>query len=358
MAILRLPALIDPHVHMVSGHPSDWLEVATMAKRAGYAALQIMPDLDPPITDKLTLAYYEKLTKDLPTKLLMTAVATDQNSEDIKQLRSVSAIKLWLGTGPEDLVVTKEEQLRQVLLSTDKIVMIHAEDEFTLIRNFSNLRAPLSLEHHGQIFDRVAAVRATIKAITASRETGRRIYLCHVSTGEELELIRAAKAKGIRVFAEAAPHHLFLDENDLDRLGTHGKVNPPLRPREDRLALWDAIEDGTIDTIGSDTAAWYYKEKDTDYDMVPSGFANLELTLPLLLTAMTKKLISYERIIELTSTNPARIFGITKPNWSIYADMDRPRSVILKLSDWHPYDFEQLIGWPVLSRETPITASS
>ncbi len=357
MALLRFPALIDPHVHMVSGDPSDWLELATIAKRSGYAAVQIMPDLDPPITDKISLAYYEKLVGNLPTQLLLTAAATNQNFEDIKQLRTVNAVKVWLGTGPEDLVITKEEQLRKVLLSTDKVVMIHAEDETTLLRNFSQLHQQLTLENHSEIFDRTSAIRATIKAITASRETGRRIYLCHVSTGEEIELIRQAKSKGIRIYAEAAPHHLFLDEDDLARLETLGKVNPPLRSKEDQAALWEAVIDGTIDTIGSDTTAWYYKEKDTEYDLAPSGFANLELTLPLLLTALSKKQISYERVIELVSTNPARIFGVAKPNWSIYVDMDRPRLASVKLSDWHPYDVERLVGWPILQREVKILSN-
>ena len=347
MAILRIPALIDPHVHMVESDRKSWREFAHVAKKAGYVAIQVMPDLEPPLLDKLSAAHYSHLTKGSSVRFYITAAATPNNIEAIKQLRTVSAIKVWLGTGPEDLVITKEEQLRQVLLSTDKVVMIHAEDETTLLRNYDYGSHELTLERHSEIFDKTAAVRATVKAITAAKETGRRIYLCHVSTAEEVELVREAKAKHIRVYAEVAPHHLFLTEDDLERLGTLGKVNPPLRTYDDQKALWQAINNGTIDTIGSDTYAWWQAEKYLPYDEAPSGFPNLDLTLPLLLTAVKQKRISLEKVVTLTSTNPAKIFKIPKPNRSLFVDLDNPRPVVPRLNDWYPYDQKELVGWPV-----------
>lgn len=270
-----------------------------------------------------------------------------KNIEALKQVRNHSAVKVWLGTGPEDLIVTKEEDLRRILWATDKVVMIHAEDETMLLRNYSQGQHELTLANHGHIFDRKSAIRATVKAITAAKETGRRVYLCHISTGEEVELVREAKAKNIRVYAEVAPHHLFLTEEDLERLGTLGKVNPPLRSQEDQDALWQAVKEGVIDTVGSDTYAWLESEKDGRYDETPSGLPNLEMTLPLLLTAVHDKRIDLQRVIELTSTNPARIFSIPKPTRSLFVDIDRPRPIRPQLNDWHPYETDQLVGWPI-----------
>lgn len=336
---------------MVDSTKQSWRSFAKAAQRAGYAGLQIMPDLDPPIIDKLSLAHYIPQTQTTAIPFYLTAAGTPSNSEELKQLRNITAVKVWLGTGPEDLVVTKEEELRKILLSTDKPIMIHAEDETTLLRNYDMGNQELSLERHSQIFDKISAIRATVKSITAAKETGRRIYICHVSTGEEIELIRQAKSRGIRIYAEVAPHHLFLTEKDLDRLQTTGKVNPPLRSEEDRNELWRAMNDGTIDTIGSDTYNWFSAEKEAKYDEVPSGFPNLELMLPLLLTAVKEKRVELSRIIELTSTNPARIFSIPKPTRSLFVDIDTPRPYKPQLHDWHPYEFERLVGWPIRQQD-------
>jgi dihydroorotase len=352
MAILRIPALIDPHIHLIESDQEAFQSVAAVARKAGYGAIQIMPDLDPPITDKITAAHYSNQTHTASLPIHLVAAGTSNNHEEIKQLRTVNAIKVWLGTGPEDLVVTKEEDLRQLLLSTDKIVMIHCEDETTLLHNFDYGDQELTLDNHDSIFDKTAALRATVKAITAAKETGRRVYLCHISTGEEVELVRQAKAKGIRVMAEVAPHHLFLDDTDLERLDILGKVNPPLRSAEDRAELWRGINDGTIDVVSSDSHAWLRKEKEQPYDQAPSGLPNLEYTLPLLITAVHEKRLTFQRAIDLLSTNPGKIFSIPKSSRSIYIDLDTPRRYQPKLTDWQPYGDKPLVGWPVWQRES------
>jgi dihydroorotase len=335
---------------MVDTIEKNWQAFGKAARAAGYSALQIMPDLDPPVTDKLSLAHYEQLAQSMPIATYLTAVGTSDNAEQIKQMRNITAVKVWLGTGPEDLVITKEEELRKILLSTDKPVMIHVEDEISLLRNFDVSTHELTLEQHARIFNRQSAVRAAVKAITAAKETGRRIYLSHISTAEEVELVRKAKEQGIRVYAEVAPHHLFLTEEDMKRLGMLGKVNPPLRTADDQVALWEGINDGTIDTIGSDTYMWWQGEKETSYEDAPSGFPNLFLTLPLLLSAVKEKKTTLETVIALTSTNPAKIFAIPKPTRYLYVDADTPRPIKTPLTDWHPYQQDHLVGWPLRRR--------
>lgn len=347
MAILRLPALIDPHFHPVDTDRNRWRTISAVAAAAGYDALQVMPDFERPIDDKFALTNMNETLRDLNIPLYATIAGTPSNIETLKQKLPISAVKVWLGTGPEELVVDKEEDLRRILLSTDKVVMIHAEDEATLMRNYELGNEELTMGEHGRIFDRTAAIRATVKAITAAKETGRRVYLCHISTAEEIELVRNAKAKKVRVYAEASPHHLMLNEDDELRLGTLAKSNPPLRTADDQEALWEALNDGTIDTIGSDTHLWFEKEKSAEYSHVPEGFPNLELTLPLLLTAVAAKKLTLARVIALTSSNAAKIFSIPKPGRSIFVDMDNPRPVCMTLSDWQPYGVNSLVGWPV-----------
>jgi dihydroorotase len=347
MAILRIPALIDPHVHLINNDEQSWRQLARIAAKIGYAGLQVMPDLDPPITDQLSIAHYSQLKQRTAIPLYLTVAATVERLDDLKRVQRITAVKVWLGTGPEELIVNTEEELRQIMLSTDKVVMVHAEDELTTLRNYDLASKELSMSTHNQIYNRKTAVRATVKAIAAAKETGRRVYLCHVSTGEEVELIRQAKTRGIRVYAEVAPHHLFLTKEDVKRLGTKAKVNPPLRSKEDQKALWEAVVDGTIDTVGSDSHSWLLEEKSGAYNQTPTGLPNLELTLPLLLSAVRDKKLDLRRVIEMTSTNPARIFRIPKPTRSLFVDMDNPRLIRPQLTNWHPYDVLQLVGWPI-----------
>lgn len=354
MAIIRIPPLIDPHCHLVEPNANYWQAVSRGAMKAGYGALQIMSDLEPPLVDKLSYAYYDRTRQNTAIPFYLTAAGTASNLEQIKQLHNISALKVWLGTGPPDLVVTQEETLRQILLSTDKIVMIHAEDEMTVLRNYALLDNDLTIDNHSEIFNRQVAIRAVVKAISAAKETGRRIYICHISTAEEVELIRAAKGKGLRVYAEVAPHHLFLVEDEVARLGLLAKVNPPLRTKNDQRALWEALRDGTIDTIGSDTYLWRTGEKEKDYEESPSGLPNLELVLPLLLTAVREGRLTLERFIDLTSTNPAKIFSISKPTSSLFVDIDTPRTLVSSLTDWQPYESTELVGWPVHTREAKV----
>jgi dihydroorotase len=162
--------------------------------------------------------------------------------------------------------------------------------------------------------------------------------------------VRQAKKAGLPVYAETTPHHLFLDERAYASL--HGKavVNPPLRSEENRLALWDAVRDGTIDTIGSDHAPHLESEKALPYGQCPSGMPGVETTLPLLLTAFHDGLISLERIISLTSERPREIFGLSPNDDKVLVDMDLVKTVNAKnlktKCGWSSFAGMALRGWP------------
>lgn len=350
MAILRVPALIDPHFHLSTVPESQWSAIFQTAYRAGYDALQIMPDLKRVVTSVAQLNRLAKLSFSTPLHLHWTAAATGDNVERLQPLREASALKVWLGMGPENVIVEQEELLRRIILSTEKLVMIHLEDEATLLRNYQSGQPELSMSDHGRLFDQRSATRALIKALTAAKTSQRRIYLCHLSTKSDIELVRAAKREGIRVIAEVAPHHLFLNELAVERLGVLAKVNPPLRSSADQEALWQAIADGTIDTIGSDSYCWQRQDKIDDYSSVPPGLPNYELTLPLLLTAVKQGRLTLARFIELTSTNPARVFQLPPPKRSLFVDMDTWRPIATRRANWQPYAERQLVGWPVAIR--------
>src|SRR5919197_446265 len=143
-----------------------------------------------------------------------------------------------------------------------------------------------------------------------ARLTRGRLHICHLSSGGSVELVRRARAEGLRVTAEATPHHLALTDEDLSGYDTNLKVNPPIRSEEDREALRAGIRDGTIDAVATDHAPHAVEEKEQEFDRAPPGTIGLETALAVALTELVRPgLVPLARIIEAMSTAPARILG-------------------------------------------------
>jgi dihydroorotase len=172
-----------------------------------------------------------------------------------------------------------------------------------------------------------------------------------VSTINEIKAIAAAKKEGLPIFAEVSPHHLFLTIADYAKGGCYLKVNPPLRTECDRIALWKALNDGTIDAIGSDHAPHTSQEKELPYYEVPSGVPNIETTLPLLLDAYHHGMITLETITRVTRYNIEAFFHLPENDDLVLVDLNLSQKVTAaKLKSkcgWTPFEGRELKGWPV-----------
>jgi dihydroorotase len=146
--------------------------------------------------------------------------------------------------------------------------------------------------------------------LAVARLTGGRLHLCHLSSAGSVELVRRARAEGVRVSAEVTPHHLVLSEEDLVTFDTNMKMKPPLRAPEDRTALRRALADGTIDAVATDHAPHAVEEKEAEFDQAPFGTIGLETALAAVLTHLVEPgELALGRAIEALSTAPARILG-------------------------------------------------
>jgi dihydroorotase len=150
----------------------------------------------------------------------------------------------------------------------------------------------------------------TARDLALAWDTEAHLHLAHVSTAKSLEMIRKAKDWGIRVTAEVTPHHLVLDEKAVLELGANAKMNPPLRPKEDLLALQEGLKDGTVDAVASDHAPHHPDEKASSLAEAPFGVIGLETTLPVMLSLVDQERIGLERAIELLTVGPARAMGL------------------------------------------------
>jgi dihydroorotase (multifunctional complex type) len=321
--LLVLPGLIDSHVHFRdpgAPHKEDFLSGTRAALAGGVTSVLDMPNTQPPTDSRTHLD--EKIAL-ASTKAVVDYGfyfgATDTNVEEAAAVsREVAALKLYMGSSTGSLLVTDFSSMYQhfATFPLDKPIVVHAEDEQAL-KYFS---VP-DLQDHNQTRPPICAQIALSRALAIAEKTGRKLHIAHTTTQRELELIQEAKQKGVHVTCEVTPLHLFLTEDDQHRLGNFGKVNPPLRSRQDQEALWHSLD--MIDTIGTDHAPHTREEKNQPYRQAPSGMPGVQTMLPLLLTAVSQGRMTFEDLIKRCVINPIRIFGLqTKGALEVGKDAD------------------------------------
>ena len=367
-SLLALPALIDPHVHFrVPGgeHKEDWLTGAQAAIAGGVTTVFDMPNTNPATTSTDLLdEKKEKIDKQLleagiPLHYGLFFGATADNLDQIRKVSppaggKIIGIKLFMGSSTGNLLVDTletQEKIFQLAAELGLVVAVHAEDEAKIKMNKEKFKDNDSIKVHGLIRDRQVAAKAVAQAIEMAEFYKTKLYILHASTKEEIDLIRAAKATGITVFAETTPHHLFLDSEAYAVLGSKAQMNPPLRTPEDQRALWAGIADGTIDCVGTDHAPHTLEEKAKPYPYSPSGVPGIETSLPLLLNAYHKGKLTLENLVAVTSTNARRIFGLPETNDWVIIDLNLDKEVknenLKTKCGWSPFAGWRLKGWPV-----------
>lgn len=359
-----MPALIDPHVHFRTPgaeQKENWESGAQAAIAGGVATVFDMPNNDPACnTREAMLAKMKQIDQQLakigiPLRYKLYFGVDEKHVEEISFVKDLLVgIKIYMGSSTGNLVMENEKALDrafQLAAQEDLIISVHAEDEKILKKQqalYANQSDPAV---HSKIRDRSAAIKATEQAIGLTEKYGGQLFVLHVSTKEEMDLIRQAKSRELLVYAEVTPHHLFLTEKDYAQWGTLVQMNPPLRTQADQEALWEGIHDGTVDTIGSDHAPHLLQEKNLPYGQAPSGVPGIETTLPLLLNAYHEEKISLEKIISLTRFNIQDIFRLEPNSDVILIDLEKSQTVqnnLLKTKcGWSPFAGRTLKGWPV-----------
>ncbi|MBI2411006.1 MAG: dihydroorotase family protein [Candidatus Kerfeldbacteria bacterium] len=313
-----IPGMIDMHVHFrVPGgeRAEDFFTGSAAAIAGGVTTVCDMPNTNPPI-----------ITRDLLNKKIVQAKqegkidilcyigATNNNIKEIIASQDIACgVKVYYGTSTGNLTMNNPQVLEKLIAANLRIpIVLHAEDDRVIAENEKRFQGYNGKDIHSQIRSREAAVTAleTILNIHA-RHPESKVHITHLSTKEELELIRHAKQRGMNITCDVTPHHLAFTTKDYERFGLLLRVNPPIREQEDVDALWQGIFDGTVDMIGSDHAPHLLAQKElSEYAAVPSGIPGVETSLLFLLDRLSTQL-NLQRLIEITSTNAAKRFSLS-----------------------------------------------
>jgi dihydroorotase len=308
-----LPGIVDPHVHLRepgATHKEDFYTGTCAALAGGVTTILDMPNNNPSIDSVKLLEEKIKIAsqKAVCDFGLHFGASTANFSETQNPL--VHSLKIFMGSSTGTLLVKEFSQLHEHFATFDKEkpIVVHAEDE-EAINFFSGKFPDNDVSSHNKIRDPVCEIIAVGKALALAEKYARMLHICHVSTETAIKMIGHAKNKGTRVTCEVTPHHLFLSEGSVEKLKNFGKMNPGLRSEQDRTALWQNLD--LIDCIASDHAPHTRGEKEQEYLKAPSGVPGLETMLLLMLDAVNRKMLTIEKLAELTAANPAKIFGLS-----------------------------------------------
>ena len=313
--LIVFPGFCDVHVHLREPGFSykETIRTGSLAAAAGgYTTVLAMPNLNPVpdsvenIGKELDIIRRDAVVEVLP----YASITVDEKGEalsDIEGLADLCAAYSDDGKGVAQDDLMEEAFHRTKALG--KILACHCEDKALVKGGYIHDGEYARIHGHAGICSE-SEWRPIERDIDILRRTGGSYHVCHVSCRESVEIIRAAKKEGLDVTCETAPHYLLLDESDLREDGRF-KMNPPLRGREDRLALIEGIKDGTVDMIATDHAPHSPAEKSKGLKGSAFGITGLETAFPMLYTCLVKeKIITLEKLIELMAVNPRKRFGL------------------------------------------------
>ena len=311
-----LPGIIDVHTHMRDPgltHKEDFTSGSKACARGGVTTFIDMPNTIP-------VTVTEKALMDKKAMMVGRSYvdygfhfggSKKDNSEEIKKvLDKVASTKIFLNMSTGDMLI-EDEKVVENIFRESRIISVHAEE--------------------GMVE----------KAIEFCKKYDKELYLCHLSKASEIELLKQAKAEGVKVFGEVTPHHLFLNVDDVnatERSKMLLRMKPELKEKSDNEALWKALADGTLDSIGTDHAPHLIEEK---LAKLTYGVPSVENSLEMMLNGVKESRITFERLIEVMCKNPAKIFKIkNKGDIAVGYDGDL---VIVDINDNSPIKDDKVI---------------
>ncbi|MGV6800856.1 MAG: dihydroorotase [bacterium] len=357
-----LPGFIDSQVHFRepgNEHKEDLESGSRAAIMGGVTSVFEMPNTNPLTTT--AAAIEDKLNRAKNRMWCDHAFyvgATHDNAQDLVELEmlpGVCGVKIFMGASTGNLLVADDDGVRTILSHGRRRVAVHSEDE-EMLRAEAGLARPGDWTSHPEARSWQAALRCTERLIAIARETGRLIHVLHISTAEEIPLLAANKDL---VTCEILPQHLTLEAPGCyEELHGYAQMNPPIRQARHRQALWQGVQQGIFDVMGTDHAPHTTEEKKQPYPNSPSGMPGVQTLVPIMLDHVAQGRLTLMRLIDLVCHGPQRVFNIAgKGRLAVGYDADftivdlaETRQIendwIESRCGWTPYHGKSVTGWP------------
>ena len=317
------PGFCDVHVHFREPGFSYKETIASgcaAAARGGYTDVCTMPNLDPVPDSREHLQIQQEIINKTACIHVHPYGAITVGEKGVQLADLEGMADSCIAFSDDGKGVQRDEMMRRAMETAKrlgKMVVAHCEVNELLRGGYIHGGAYAKAHGHRGICSE-SEWRQVARDVALAAETGCAYHVCHISTKESVEIIRRAKAQGIDITCETAPHYLILDDSFLQEDGRF-KMNPPLRSREDREALIAGLQDGTIDMIATDHAPHSAEEKSRGLEKSVFGIVGIETAFPLLYTYLVQKgIISLEKLIELLTVNPRKRFGIPQDGFTVW----------------------------------------
>jgi len=315
--LIVAPGFIDTHCHLREPGREDVETIATGARAAaagGFTAVCAMPNTEPVTDNQAAVGFIVRQAQRAGAARVhpIGAISVGQRGEALAEFGEMVGAGA-VAVSDDGRPVVSAQLMRTALeyARTFGIPVIDHCEEPTLsaagVMNEGTVSARLGLRGIPNEAEDIMVIRDILLA----RLSGGHVHLAHISTAGSIELIRWGKERGIRVTAEACPHHLSLTDNEVEGYETNAKMSPPLRSAVDVAAVQEAVRDGTIDVIATDHAPHHYDEKEREFADAPNGIVGLETALGVALTSLVDAgVIDLTTLVERMSCAPARVLGL------------------------------------------------
>ena len=358
-----IPGLIDDQVHFREPgmtHKEDIFYGSAGCAKGGITTFLEMPNTIPSTTSNQDL--FQKINTASKKSLVNYGFfigATNDNLKELQKATRTPGIKIFFGSSTGDLLVENMDTLKSIFSETTLPIAGHCEDETVIKNNFKKFKKELEATNdimlHAKIRDRQAAISSTKKITELAKKTNKNMHILHLSTKEEVEIVKNHQNL---ITAEACIPHLMFTLDDYAELKTLIQGNPSIKTKEDQKALFNGLNQGSIQVIATDHAPHTLEEKMKKYPESPSGMPSVENSLALMLNQVNKNKISLEKVVQCMATNPAKLWNIPlkgKIESGYHPDLvliDLHKEKTIKNKNqvtkcgWSPWDGQKIIGWP------------
>ena len=360
-----LPGVIDTQVHFREPgleYKEDLNSGTKAAVLGGITGVFEMPNTNPATTNEDALKEKLKLAEGrLFCDYAFYVGGTEDNYLELPKLEKIPGccgVKVFMGLSIGSLLVSEDNDLDNIVSNINNRASFHCEDQ-DMLEERIDYQISGDIHSHEVWRNDEQCFRATQRIVGIARKNKKNILVLHVSTRQEIEFL--SKNKDI-ASVEITPQHLTLNAPECyNELGSYAQMNPPIRNLEHQKKLWEGINDGTADIIGSDHAPHTKDEKNAEYPSSPSGMPGVQTLVPVMLNHVNAGKLTLERFVELTSYNPSKLFKIKEKGQIAIGfdadftvvDMNKERVItddwIVSKCGWTPYNNMEIKGWPIMT---------